>query len=267
MRVLVLGDMEGTAGISRWDHVLWDKPLYEEGRRLYTGELSAAVRGAKQAGADEIIVADTHGAGGSRSFNSIIREDLEPGCKYCTQYHWLDFEDILKQGCQAVVIVGMHAMAGTVDGVLAHTVSYDNWMELSFNGMAVGETAILSATCAHYNCPVVFVSGDEAVCREAKALLGDQVTTAAVKRGINKFCAVHLHPEDSRRLIQEKVAEALQNIESVPLYKPQEPSMIEIHFTSPEIASAYQAPGVERSGPCAVRATAENWYTTWKTIY
>ena len=37
--------------------------MYEESRRLYTEEINAAVRGAKAAGATEIVVMDCHGAG------------------------------------------------------------------------------------------------------------------------------------------------------------------------------------------------------------
>ena len=61
MRVVIWVDMEGIAGIENWDQVTSGKPQYEEGRRLLTGEVNAAVRGAKAGGADDIIVIDCHG--------------------------------------------------------------------------------------------------------------------------------------------------------------------------------------------------------------
>jgi D-amino peptidase len=66
MRVHVISDMEGVAGIVKGDQVDGGKagPLFEEGRRLYTEEINAAVRGARAAGATEIVVMDCHGAGG-----------------------------------------------------------------------------------------------------------------------------------------------------------------------------------------------------------
>ena len=268
MRVLILGDMEGVAGICRWEHVLAEKALYEEGRRLYTGELNAAVRGAKQAGATDITVVDTHGAGGARSFNSVVREELDSGCRYCTQHRWLDFESLLKQGYQAAAIVGMHAMAGTPDGVLAHTASYDTWMGATVNWTPIGETAILAALCGHYACPTVFVSGDEATCREAEGLLGGKVVTAAVKRGLNKFGALHLTPQDSCDLIQARVAEALGKVGTIPIYSPPEPCTVQIQFTSPEIVSYYERiPGVERAGNCGIEISSESWYTVWKLLF
>jgi D-amino peptidase len=67
----------------------------------------------------------------------------------------------------------MHAMAGTPDGVLAHTVSGSAWWRLRFNGVEVGETGINAALCGTWGCPVVLVTGDAATCREAQALLGE----------------------------------------------------------------------------------------------
>ncbi len=72
VRVVIWVDMEGIAGIEVWEQVTGGSPQYEEGRRLMTGEVNAAVRGAKAAGADDIIVIDCHGAGGGYSFNRVL---------------------------------------------------------------------------------------------------------------------------------------------------------------------------------------------------
>ena len=58
MKVLIMSDMEGVSGIVAWSQVNGAAPMYEEGRRLYTEEINAAVRGARSAGADEIVVVD-----------------------------------------------------------------------------------------------------------------------------------------------------------------------------------------------------------------
>src|SRR5438874_12145386 len=78
MRILIMSDMEGVSGIVVWEQVNGGAPLYEEGRRLYTEEINAAVRGAKAAGATEIVVVDCHGAGGGWTFNSLIPALLDP---------------------------------------------------------------------------------------------------------------------------------------------------------------------------------------------
>lgn len=267
MRVLILGDMEGTCGICKWGQVLNGEPLYEEGRKLYTGDLSAAVRGAKKAGADDIVVVDTHGAGGDRSFNSVVREYLEPGCRYFSQNRWFDFEVLLDEGCDAAMLIGIHARAGTPDGVLAHTASYKTWAECRIDGKPAGETAILSALCSHYDCPVVMVSGDEAVCREAEAQITPPPVTAPVKRGVGPHSAIHLHVEAAHWLIEEKVEEAIGKIGSIGMYKPASPCTVEVDYTAAEYAQGYKdVQGVELAGDCGIRITAPTWREAFRLI-
>src|SRR3954462_10729500 len=123
MRVLIMTDMEGVSGIVVWEQVTGGSPMYEECRRLYTEEINAAVRGAKAGGATEIVVMDCHGAGEGWTFNSLIPEELDPDCEYVVQNEWTEYVEYLEGGVDAALFVGMHAMAGTRDGVLAHTVS------------------------------------------------------------------------------------------------------------------------------------------------
>src|SRR3954451_20566169 len=118
MRVLIMTDMEGVSGIVVWEQVTGGSPMYEEGRRLYTEEINAAVRGARAGGATEIVVVDCHGAGGAWQFNSLIPELLDPDCEWVAHHTWTGYTELLEQGCDAALFVGMHAMAGTETGVL-----------------------------------------------------------------------------------------------------------------------------------------------------
>ena len=201
MRVLIMTDMEGVSGIIRWEQVNGGAPMYEEGRVLYTEEINAAVRGAKAAGADEIVVIDCHGAGGPWTFNSLIPERLDPACEWVAGHKWSGYTEPLEQGCDAALFVGMHAMAGTPDAVLCHTVSGTEWHSLRFNETVVGETGINAALCGNWGCPVALVTGDEAVCREAKALLGEGLTTVAVKRSLGRYSARQIPPARARQMI------------------------------------------------------------------
>src|SRR5437016_9605757 len=78
MKVFIVSDMEGVAGIVKWQQVMGGHTMYEEARKLYTGEINAAVRGAKAAGATEIVVMDCHGAGEGWTFNSLIPRSSTP---------------------------------------------------------------------------------------------------------------------------------------------------------------------------------------------
>src|SRR5213596_1246707 len=135
MKIFIVSDMEGVAGIVKWQQTdgAEEKDSYKEGRVLYTEEINAAVRGAKAAGATEIVVMDCHGAGGEWSFNSLVPELLDRDCEFVVQQEWTEYTAFLEQGVDAALFVGMHAMAGTPDGVLNHTVSGQLWQNLWFN--------------------------------------------------------------------------------------------------------------------------------------
>ena len=267
MKVFVISDMEGVAGITKWEQVSGGEPLYEDGRRLYTQEVNAAVRGARAAGADEVVVMDCHGAGGGWTFNSLLPEELDPGCEWVVQRSWTEYTELLEQGCDAAVLVAMHAKAGTGDGVLSHTVSGTDWRDLRFNGRSVGETGINAALCGTWGCPVVFVSGDRATCAEARALLGD-LTTVEVKQGLGRFSARHKHPKLARRLIEQGVRAALSEPRRVAPYDPGRPATIEVDLAAPDNAELYRhRHGVELSGSRTVVSRAERWWDAWRQLW
>src|SRR5689334_8018010 len=204
MRVHVISDIEGVAGIVKWAQTGGENStLYHEGRKLYTEEINAAVRGARAAGATEVVVMDCHGAGKGWTFNSLVPDLLDPGCEYVVQEKWTEYTEFLEQGCDAALFVGMHAMAGAELGVMNHTVSGQQWRNLWFNGRLVGETGINAALCGTWGCPVLLVTGDEAVCEEGSDLLGPGLTTVAVKWGLGRFSARQIPPLRARELIED----------------------------------------------------------------
>ncbi len=198
MRILIASDMEGVSGIVKWEQVEGGEALYEEGRKLYTEEINAAVRGAKAAGATEIVVMDCHGAGKGWTFNSLVPELLDPDCEWVVQDEWSDYTGALEAGCDAALLVGMHAKAGSARGVMSHTVSGRDYRDLRFNGVSVGETGINAALCGVWSCPVVLVTGDDVVCEEAIELLGAELVTVQVKEGLGRFSARNVPPVRAR---------------------------------------------------------------------
>jgi D-amino peptidase len=268
VRVHVISDMEGVGGIVKGAQTGGDSPLYQEGRVLYTEEINAAVRGAKDAGATEILVMDNHGAGGPYSFNSLVPDLLDPGCEYVVQQEWTEYTGFLEAGCDAALLVGMHAMAGTPDGVLSHTVSGQAWRSLRFNGRLVGETGINAAFCGHWGAPVVLVTGDRAVCREAKELLGDGLTTVEVKEGIGRYSARMKTPQRARELIEEGTRQALSNLSAVEPYDPGRPCEIEVEFITPDRLQEYaNRKGVEVTGPSSLVVRGDDWWSAWSSFF
>ncbi len=268
MRVMLFCDMEGVAGISVWDQVNGGAPLYEEGRRLYTAEINAAVRGCKRAGATEIVVVDGHGAGGAWSFKSLIPEKLESGASYVLGHPWCRYITPFEQGCDAVLFVGAHAMAGTPDGILCHTVSNQAWYNASINGTLVGESGIVAAIAGSFDIPCVFASGDAATCREVRALLGEEVVTACVKEGLGRFSARHLPAVDACHLIEGQVYSALTARKwPIPLkFTPPVTFSVQL-ATSDRAVDMIGKPGVEVVNPRQVDTTAENFWQAWDQFW
>ena len=268
MRVHVISDMEGVAGIVKWQQTTGGEKLYDEGRVLYTEEINAAVRGAKAAGATEIVVMDNHGAGGAWDFNSLLPELLDPACEYVVQQEWTEYTGFLESGCDAALLVGMHAMAGTPDGVLSHTVSGQAWRSLRFNGQLVGETGINAAVCGQWGAPVVLVTGDSAVCKEGRELLGEGLTTVEVKEGIGRFSARSKTPAQARELIEEGARKALSDLSAASPYDPGRPSEIEIEFMTPDRLQEYaNRKGVEVTGPCSLVVRGDDWWSAWSSFF
>jgi D-amino peptidase len=268
VRVHVISDMEGVAGIVRWQQTSGGEKLYDEGRVLYTEEINAAVRGAKAAGATEIVVMDCHGAGDAYDFNSLLPELLDPDCEFVVQKEWTEYTAFLESGCDAALFVGMHAMAGTADGVLSHTVSGQAWQNLRFNGTLVGETGINAALCGHWGVPVLLVTGDSAVCREGRELLGDGLTTVEVKEGLGRFSARMKTAKRARELIEEGVRKALSDLSAVGPYDPGRPCTIEIDFTTPDRLQEYaNRKGVEVTGPRSIAVRGGDWWSAWSSFF
>jgi D-amino peptidase len=268
MRVLIMSDMEGVAGIVKWPQVTGGDPMYAECRKLYTEEINAAVRGARAGGADEIVVMDCHGAGGAWSFNSLVHEMLDPGCEYVIQEKWTGYTGALEQGCDAALFVGMHARAGTRFGVLSHTVSSEAWHNLFFNGKVVRETGINAALCGNWGCPVLLVTGDKATCEEARELFGEELMTVAVKEGLGRFTARHLAPQRARVLIEEAARKAVSEMPKVAIYDPGKPCEIRVELVSTDRAEAYRyKAGVEIPESRTVVSRAADWWTAWKQFW
>jgi D-amino peptidase len=268
VKVFVVSDMEGVSGIVKGPQTSGGAPMYEEGRRLYTEEINAAVRGAKAAGATEIVVMDCHGAGGEWTFNSLVPELVDPDCEYVVQNEWTEYTEFLEAGVDAALFVGMHARAGTRDGVLNHTVSGQVWQNLWFNGTLVGETGINAALCGTWGCPVLLVTGDEASCREGRGLLGERLTTVAVKRGLGQTSARMIPPVRARQLIEAGATGALADLKAVPPYDPGRPAEIRVEYKNTEAPDSLRhRHGVERVDDRTIVSRADDWWTAWRQFF
>ena len=199
-------DMEGVAGVASFEDFTRPEGRYHEvGRQLTTGEVNAAVEAAVIAGASEILVVDGHGAG---AIDPLL---LHPAAQVLLKPSGYPFG--LDESFDCALIIGQHAKAGTADGHLWHTQN-EKWVDCTINGVSVGEAGQNMLMCSEYGVPVVALSGDEACCREARALV-PEIATAAVKRGLNRRSAIHLHHEQARNLIRAAVQDGIRRREEM----------------------------------------------------
>jgi len=235
MKVHIMTDMEGCAGIiNARDYIYPESKYYEEARELATLEVSAAVEGALEAGATEVLVADGHGGG------AMSRSLLHPRAKLLAGRPWPRSNSTfgLDGTFAAAMIIGQHAKANTDGGHICHTMSF-SVEDYTLNGLSVGEMGLWMAVAGYFGVPVVMLSGDQAACDEARTLVPN-IEVAAVKYGLKRgtaaglpareneafnAAAVHMHPNQARALIREHAYRAVKRIPEIipfrmgPLYK------------------------------------------------
>ncbi|MFI5048469.1 MAG: M55 family metallopeptidase [Gaiellales bacterium] len=174
----------------------------------------------------------------------------------------------LEDGCDAALFIGMHAMAGTPDGLMNHTVSGTDWRSVTFNGVEVGETGINAALCGNWGCPVVLVTGDQAACREGTALLGAGLETVQVKTALGRFSARHKTPAVARELIEAGARRAVSNPGGVKPYDPGHPCEIRVELATSDHAEQYRhRPEVEIVEGRTIVSRADDWWTAWRQFY
>ena len=129
-------------------------------------------------------------------------------------------------------------------------------------------TGVNAALNGAYGVPIALVTGDAAVCREAKALLGETLPTVAVKQGLSRYSARQLPPVRARQLIEEAARDALTDLTQVKPYVPDAPTTIKIELSSVDKLAEFKGrSGIEITGPVTVESRAEDWLTAWNQFY
>lgn len=176
MKVFISADIEGCAGTTLVQETHKGEAVYAKFAEQMTREVVAACEGAHAAGASEIVVKDAHGDGTNidimamPSYVTLIRGKSG---------HPMNMMFGLDESFDAVMYVGYHSGAGSPGNPISHTnTGASNYIML--NGRYASEFVLNSYTAFMFSVPVVFLSGDDALCREAEAFIPG-ITTAATK--------------------------------------------------------------------------------------
>ena len=263
-KVYISVDLEGISGVNGDDQTSAGQPEYARARKLMAEDANAAIRGAFEGGATDVLVNDSHG-----SQRNLLPEDLDARARLISHsFKRHGMMEGLDDTFDAIVFIGYHAKADAPRGLFAHTGS-GVVRDLQINGQSVGEGGMNAALAAWYGVPVVVVSGDDAAVAEVKASV-PVVRGVAVKRAINGR-AVELKPlAQARREIQEATKDG---VAAAKKGAPQKQGSYRVQmryrtFTHAEVVSAFRE--IELIAPDTVafsRDTMPEAYRLIRVLY
>ncbi len=263
LKVYISVDMEGLTGVTNHEQTSAGGKDYATGREWLAAETNAAILGALDAGASEIVVNDAHG-----SNSNLLASDLHPAASLISgSPKPLGMMQGIDGSFSAVIFIGYHARAGTTDAVMDHTNSTSTVRSVKINNVEMPELGLNALTAGHFGVPVVFVSGDGATARQTQELLGGKVVTLAVKEAIGRQAAKHLPLKTARQRIREGVKEAVARRKQIPPYKLKAPYRVELTFQETgQTDVAMLLPRLERLDARTV-AFVENDYLLANRLY
>ena len=236
MKVYISIDLAGVTGVYTFKQTRERDPqMHRDATRLLMGDIAAVAEGLRSAGVKEVLVLD---AGRGDSF---VAETMVPGVRYVSSWRRRTVFEGLDETCDGMVLLGYHAMNGTPDGVLHHTQSSRVEAKYWYDGVERGELYQHAVIAGHFGVPVMLVTGDAAVCREARATLGEDVPTVAVKVGISRESAILIGPEETREILTQGAGRAVAALPRLKPYKVSMPIQARVRRIGP-VGGTHESP-------------------------
>lgn len=256
VRVYISADMEGIAGVVTGDQLGPTGFEYSRARELMTNEVLAAIDGAKAAGATEFVVSDSHGNG-----ESLLIEKFGPEVQIVRAWpRPLAMMQGIDETFAAAMFVGYHSSTTNREGVRAHTFSSATLADVRINGVSMPEAGVNAGMAGAFRVPVVLVTGDDAIGKEAAALLPG-IEVATVKWAYGFHSARTLTPAAACDLIRAKAKTGLARAKEIRPFAVQTPVTVELRFKNyrPAEVLAY-LPVFERIDAHAVRFRVKDMF-------
>jgi D-amino peptidase len=256
LRLYISADMEGTAAVCSWTQVdptnTTEYPYY---RRLMSQEVRAAIDGAREAGAGDVLVNDSHA-----SMRNVLWDELPDDVRmiYGNRKPFSMAEGI-DGSFGAAFFTGYHGSVGTQDAVLDHTYTGDTLRETRVNGRPCSEAMLNAGILGLSGVPVVLVTGDRACIEQTRAAM-PWITGVVVKDSIGRYATNSLSPARARELIRAGAKEAIARVgEAKPFVFPS-PIALELDFPNTHNADYVELmPGFERTGGRSVRFVHDDY--------
>jgi D-amino peptidase len=235
MNIVVMVDMEGISGICRKSQVRPDGEHYQAARRYLTWDTNACVDGCFRGGADRVTVCDAHGSG----FN-FVWEELDPRASYAQGAGRRGPRLPGIEKADGMILLGYHAMAGTPQAILEHTMSSAEWQNFWLNGRKAGEVAIDAGLAGDHGVPTLMVSGDDKVCSEARRLIKG-VVAVEVKQALDLEYGILLPREVAHERIRDGAARAVRQCRKIRPFKVRRPVRMRLELVSRGVVPAGRA--------------------------
>lgn len=208
MKVFISVDMEGISGLVRWADVVTRGIDYQLNRSLMTADANAAIEGAFNAGATEVIVEENHGV---EDLCNLRMDEIDPRARVirgagrpgATTMAGLDAT------IGVVLLIGHHGRAGSFPGVMAHTISYGWFKLVRLHGEPIGEPDFFAIRAGELGVPIGMVSGDQVVAQQVSEIC-PWAETVEVKHAYGRQAANCIPPARARPLIREGAQRAVE---------------------------------------------------------
>jgi D-amino peptidase len=249
LKVYISVDMEGVAGTVTADQLLPNGFEYQRFREFMTREALAAVNAAKEAGATDILVSDSHGNG-----ENLLIEEFPKDVRIIRSWpRHLGMMAGLDSTFDAVIFIGYHASTTNPRGVRAHTFSSAHLVRVLLNGEPVTEGAFNAAIAGQFGVPVIMASGDDVAVAEIRKQLGN-IETATTKQSLGFHSAASLTPEAACEEISQRVKTAFARRREFKPFVVKMPVSFEVTFKNymPAEVLSYLR-GVERVDSHSIR--------------
>jgi len=263
MKIFISADMEGISGVAT-NQQLKTPFEYQRFRKLMTADVNAAIEGAINGGATEVVVADGHG-----NMSNILIEDLDIRARLISGNNRVMCQlEGLDDSFDGILFVGHHGREGGSDvAVISHTLAGICVNEMTINGQVVGETEMNTYVAGAFGVPPLFISGDDAYVNEVLETLPN-VEAAITKRAVDRFAAELIHPEIARQHIRQQVEVAVKNSADQKPVVLSGPITFEIEFKGSQQAKMTTTiPSVELIGPKKIRFTCDDMITAYKHMW
>ena len=225
LKIYISADMEGVVGVVTADQLGPQGFEYARFREFMTAEVRTAAEAAFEAGATEVVISDSHGNG-----ENLLIEKLPKNVTIVRSWpRPLMMMQGIDETFDGAIFIGYHSSTTNSNGVRAHTISSARLADVRLNGTSMPEAGINAAIAGKFNVPVIMISGDDAIVKEATDLLGN-IEGATVKWAVSFHAAKTLTPEMAYDLIREKTKAAIARIKEFKPYKMKEPVQLDVRF-------------------------------------